>query len=79
MAACRVGKPQWGERGPQNAGGYNSSLSAAPFFKEGDENFLSDYGHFFLVRINERMFFRTHEIQSVIRSLHSRKLFVGMV
>ncbi|KAG6596763.1 Inactive beta-amylase 4, chloroplastic, partial [Cucurbita argyrosperma subsp. sororia] len=48
MAACRVGKPQWGERGPQNAGGYNSSLSAAPFFKEGDENFLSDYGHFFL-------------------------------
>ncbi|XP_022158210.1 inactive beta-amylase 4, chloroplastic isoform X2 [Momordica charantia] len=48
MAACRVGKPQWGKRGPRNAGCYNSFPSGTPFFEEGDESFLSDYGHFFL-------------------------------
>ena len=49
MAACREGKPQWGDRGPQNAGYYNSLPSGVPFFEEGQESFLSDYGRFFLV------------------------------
>lgn len=49
MAACQEGKPQWGERGPQNAGCYNSLPSGVPFFEEGHESFISDYGHFFLV------------------------------
>lgn len=49
MAACKEGKPQWGDRGPQNAGGYNSLPSGVPFFEEGEESFLSDYGCFFLV------------------------------
>ncbi|KAE8667046.1 Inactive beta-amylase 4 [Hibiscus syriacus] len=48
MAACREGKPQWGDKGPQNAGCYNSVPSGVPFFEEGKENFLSDYGRFFL-------------------------------
>lgn len=48
MAACQEGKPQWGERGPQNAGCYNSLPSGVPFFEEGHESFISDYGHFFL-------------------------------
>ncbi|XP_009346548.2 inactive beta-amylase 4, chloroplastic-like isoform X1 [Pyrus x bretschneideri] len=48
MAACKEGKPQWGERGPQNAGCYNSLPSEVPFFEEGEESFLSDYGCFFL-------------------------------
>lgn len=49
MAACREGKPQWGDKGPQNAGCYNSLPSGVPFFEEGNESFLSDYGRFFLV------------------------------
>lgn len=49
MAACEEGKPQWGERGPPNAGCYNSFPSGVPFFEEGEESFLSDYGCFFLV------------------------------
>uniref|UniRef100_A0A2N9HI91 Beta-amylase n=1 Tax=Fagus sylvatica TaxID=28930 RepID=A0A2N9HI91_FAGSY len=49
MAASQVGKPQWGEKGPQNAGYYNSLPSGVPFFEEGEEGFLSDYGRFFLV------------------------------
>ncbi|XP_022732963.1 inactive beta-amylase 4, chloroplastic-like isoform X7 [Durio zibethinus] len=48
MAACRERKPQWGDRGPQNAGCYNSLPSGVPFFEEGQESFLSDYGRFFL-------------------------------
>lgn len=48
-AACQVGKPQWGNKGPQNAGGYNSIPFGIPFFEEGQESFLSDYGQFFLV------------------------------
>ncbi|XP_052178186.1 inactive beta-amylase 4, chloroplastic isoform X2 [Diospyros lotus] len=48
MAACQEGKPQWGKTGPQNAGCYNSFPSGVPFFEEGQESFLSDYGHFFL-------------------------------
>lgn len=49
MAACEEGKPQWGDRGPPNAGSYNSFPSGVPFFEEGEESFLSDYGCFFLV------------------------------
>ncbi|EEF39599.1 beta-amylase, putative [Ricinus communis] len=48
MAACQEGKPQWGDRGPQNAGCYNSLLPGIPFFEDGKESFLSDYGRFFL-------------------------------
>lgn len=48
IAACQEGKPQWGDKGPQNAGYYNSLPSGVPFFEEGQESFLSDYGRFFL-------------------------------
>lgn len=47
-AACREGKPQWGEKGPLDAGCYNSFPSGIPFFEGGEKSFLSDYGHFFL-------------------------------
>ncbi|KAI8553013.1 hypothetical protein RHMOL_Rhmol06G0312100 [Rhododendron molle] len=48
MAAYHEGKPQWGNTGPQNAGYYNSFPSEVPFFEEGHDSFLSDYGRFFL-------------------------------
>ncbi|XP_075669513.1 inactive beta-amylase 4, chloroplastic isoform X1 [Castanea sativa] len=48
MAASQEGKPQWGDKGPQNAGYYNSLPSGVPFFEEGEDGFLSDYGRFFL-------------------------------
>ncbi|KAL0550210.1 hypothetical protein IC582_014714 [Cucumis melo] len=48
IAARQIGKPHWGNRGPQNAGDYNSSPSEAPFFEGGEGSFLSEYGHFFL-------------------------------
>ncbi|XP_058219004.1 inactive beta-amylase 4, chloroplastic isoform X3 [Rhododendron vialii] len=47
-AAYQEGKPQWGNTGPQNAGYYNSFPSEVPFFEEGHDSFLSDYGRFFL-------------------------------
>ncbi|CAI0378800.1 unnamed protein product [Linum tenue] len=50
IAACQVGKPEWGDRGPQNAGCYNSLPPGVPFFEDGQESFISDYGRFFLVR-----------------------------
>ncbi|TQD86187.1 hypothetical protein C1H46_028263 [Malus baccata] len=40
MAARKEGKPQWGEKGPQNAGCYNSLPSEVPFFEEGEESIL---------------------------------------
>ncbi|OVA20131.1 Glycoside hydrolase [Macleaya cordata] len=48
MSACQEGKPEWGCKGPQNAGCYNSLPSGIPFFEHGGESFLSDYGRFFL-------------------------------
>lgn len=48
LTACREGKPQWGEKGPLEAGCYNSFPSGVPFFEGGQNSFLSDYGHFFL-------------------------------
>lgn len=48
IAAWDEGKPHWGNKGPQNAGNYNSIPFGIPFFEEGQENFLSDYGQFFL-------------------------------
>ncbi|XP_062169662.1 inactive beta-amylase 4, chloroplastic isoform X2 [Alnus glutinosa] len=48
MTAAQEGKPEWGDKGPQNAGYYNSLPSGVPFFGEGEEGFLSDYGRFFL-------------------------------
>ncbi|PIA58308.1 hypothetical protein AQUCO_00500321v1 [Aquilegia coerulea] len=47
-AACQEGQPKWGNKGPQNAGCYNSLPSGVPFFENGGESFLSDYGQFFL-------------------------------
>lgn len=47
--ASKEGKPQWGGRDPPNAGCYNSFPSGVPFFEEGHDSFLSDYGRFFLV------------------------------
>ncbi|KAA8527065.1 hypothetical protein F0562_008706 [Nyssa sinensis] len=55
MAACQEGKPHWGNQGPQNAGCYNSCPSGAPFFEEGQDGFLSDYGHFFLEWYSDRL------------------------
>ncbi|KAF9589473.1 hypothetical protein IFM89_024235 [Coptis chinensis] len=47
-AACLEGQPEWGDKGPQNAGYYNSLPSGVPFFEDGGESFSSDYGQFFL-------------------------------
>jgi hypothetical protein len=47
--ASQEGKPQWGSRDPPNTGCYNSFPSGVPFFEEGNDSFLSDYGRFFLV------------------------------
>lgn len=55
MAACQEGKPHWGNKGPQNAGCYNSFPSGVPFFEEGEESFLSDYGQFFLEWYSDRL------------------------
>ena len=49
MAACHEGNPQWGGKGPEDAGCYNSTPSGVPFFEGGQNSFLSDYGQFFLV------------------------------
>lgn len=54
MAACRVGNPQWGGKGPEDAGCYNSTPLGVPFFEGGQNSFLSDYGQFFLVCTSER-------------------------
>ncbi|TQE02114.1 hypothetical protein C1H46_012300 [Malus baccata] len=49
LAARKEGKPQWEEKEPQKAGCYNSLASQVPFFGEGEESFVSDYGCFCLV------------------------------
>ncbi|KAH9604919.1 hypothetical protein KSS87_015350 [Heliosperma pusillum] len=48
MVACQEGNSQWGDKGPHDAGSYNSFPSGTPFFESGEKSFLSDYGDFFL-------------------------------
>ncbi|KAK9734945.1 hypothetical protein RND81_04G172900 [Saponaria officinalis] len=48
MAACQGGNSLWGDKGPLDAGCYNSFPSGTPFFEGGEKSFLSDYGNFFL-------------------------------
>ncbi|KAK3010051.1 hypothetical protein RJ639_012820 [Escallonia herrerae] len=55
VAAWEEGKPHWGNKGPEDAGSYNSLPFGVPFFGEGQENFLSDYGHFFLEWYSDRL------------------------
>lgn len=48
LVACIEGKPEWGCKGPENAGCYNSVPDGVPFFEYGPESYVSDYGQFFL-------------------------------
>jgi len=43
-----VGQPQWGNGGPDNAGTYDSVPSQTGFFSNGNDNYASPYGLFFL-------------------------------
>jgi len=51
-SAHQAGHPEWGRRGPSNAGHYNCNPcidpNCAPFFNNGFDNFASSYGQFFL-------------------------------
>ncbi|KAJ0920641.1 putative glycoside hydrolase, family 14, glycoside hydrolase superfamily [Helianthus annuus] len=53
--AWQEGKPDWANKGPPNAGDYNSFPTDVPFFEEGEGSFLSDYGHFFLEWYSDRL------------------------
>ncbi|XP_076959662.1 inactive beta-amylase 4, chloroplastic-like isoform X1 [Bidens hawaiensis] len=53
--AWQEGKPDWANKGPPDAGDYNSFPSDVPFFENGEGNFLSDYGHFFLDWYSDRL------------------------
>lgn len=71
MAASQEGKPQWGDKGPQNAGYYNSLPSGVPFFEGGEDGFLSDYGRFFLVCILFKVaYFHVFISHSIVRALY---------
>lgn len=47
-AAIKAGHPEWGYRGPSNAGHYNSHPDDTPFFTNGFDHYDSPYGRFFL-------------------------------
>jgi beta-amylase len=46
--ANKMGKPQWGYGPPNNAGNYNSVPDNSPFFSNGNDNWNTEYGRFFL-------------------------------
>ncbi|XP_070674462.1 inactive beta-amylase 4, chloroplastic-like [Malus domestica] len=62
MAARKEGKHQWEEKGPQKAGCYKSLPSEVPFFGEGEESLLSDYGCFFLEWYSGRLLHHADDI-----------------
>lgn len=47
-AAIQAGHPEWGYRGPSNAGHYNSHPHETQFFTNGFDHYDSPYGRFFL-------------------------------
>ncbi|KAI3688481.1 hypothetical protein L2E82_46085 [Cichorium intybus] len=67
--AWQEGKPDWANKGPPNVGDYNSFPTDVPFFEEGDGNFLSDYGHFFLEWYSDRLLRHADDILGVAANL----------
>lgn len=47
-SSIAAGKPEWGLRGPTNAGHYNSRPEETQFFNGGFDDYQSPYGKFFL-------------------------------
>jgi beta-amylase len=47
-AAAAVGRPEWGRRGPHDAGHYNAREAETRFFHPEDGSWDSEYGRFFL-------------------------------
>eukprot|EP01029_Cantina_marsupialis_P010730 TRINITY_DN243_c0_g1_i1.p1 TRINITY_DN243_c0_g1~~TRINITY_DN243_c0_g1_i1.p1 ORF type:complete len:436 (-),score=162.00 TRINITY_DN243_c0_g1_i1:412-1719(-) len=48
QAAATAGHSEWGHGGPSNAGDYNSMPYNTGFFSNGNDNYASEYGRFFL-------------------------------
>ncbi|XP_071702605.1 inactive beta-amylase 4, chloroplastic [Rutidosis leptorrhynchoides] len=67
--AWQEGKPDWANKGPPNAGNYNSFPTDVPFFEEGEGSFLSDYGHFFLEWYSDRLLHHADAVLGVAANL----------
>ncbi|XP_024977352.1 inactive beta-amylase 4, chloroplastic isoform X1 [Cynara cardunculus var. scolymus] len=67
--AWQEGKPDWANKGPPDAGDYNSFPTDVPFFEEGEGSFLSDHGHFFLEWYSDRLLRHADSILGVAAKL----------
>ncbi|KAD1859329.1 hypothetical protein R6Q59_009601 [Mikania micrantha] len=67
--AWQEGKPDWANKGPPNAGDYNSFPTDVPFFEGGEGSFLSDYGHFFLEWYSNRLLRHADAILEIAANL----------
>jgi len=73
QAANAAGHPEWGKRGPSNAGGYDCNpcqdSSGCPFFSNGFDNFGSPYGQFFLTWYSNQLLNHGDSILGSIRNV----------
>jgi len=66
-----MNQPQWGNGGPSNAGTYDNHPSDTGFFSNGNDNYASPYGEFFLGWYQQKLLNHADEILSAANSIFS--------
>ena len=78
-AAEKAGHPEWGYSGPSNAGTYNKYPSQTGFFSNsGFDNYMSDYGKFFIGWYNAKLLEHGQDVLSIAKKIFgSRDVVIG--
>lgn len=78
-AATEAGHPEWGYSGPSNAGTYNKYPTQTEFFSNsGFDNYMSDYGKFFLNWYNTKLLDHGKNVLSIANKIFaSRNVVIG--
>jgi beta-amylase len=78
-AASAIGHPEWGMAGgPNNAGTYNSYPYQTGFFTNGNDNYNSAYGKFFLGWYSDSLLTHGEDIMIAARSVFGSTMKVSI-
>ena len=79
-AASAAGHAEWGYASPSNAGNYNSKPpSSTGFFGNGNDNYSSEYGKFFLGWYNQLLKDHTSRVLSAAKSVFGSLPIAGKI
>ncbi|GAB1221548.1 hypothetical protein ENUP19_0082G0079 [Entamoeba nuttalli] len=79
-AASNAGHSEWGYSSPSNAGNYNSRPpSSTGFFGNGNDNYRSEYGKFFLGWYHQLLLDHTNKVLSIAKSIFGNLAIAGKI